>query len=197
VKLRAGAIALCVALAGCVKDQPIAPDESDPLIQKLKAEQERLQRPPPRQLPPPAEAQLAQAVVDAAPPKALTPVSTVAVHSHSANFALKAMEQSQQVKGARAAVSTPDAFLKVTLSVMALEPIELPVAQATVTSGDHSYNLARDAQKLGQGSALGVTVSPGDDVTLVLFFELPQDAVRKGLKLVMPVKDGAVELALQ
>jgi hypothetical protein len=196
VRGRTAAIAVAVLLAGCPKDEAKV-DESDPLIQKLKAEQERLKKEPPRALPPPAEAQLTKAVVEGAPPVALTPATTVAVHTHSTNIAVKALSTSQQVKGARATVSTSDTFLKVTLSAMATEAVEIPVSQATVVSGDHSYGIARDAQKLGQGSPLGVTVVPSDDQELVLFFELPPDAVKKGLKLVLPVKDGAVELALQ
>ncbi len=196
------AAALALALFGCPKDEP-GFDENDPLIKKLKAEQQRLEREGPPRAPPaprnrePEPDPLAEAAARGDAPTPLTVPAAPPVAAGGATLSVKAAETSHTVKGAKMALSSADLFVRVTLTATAARPETLDLASATLALGEERFGIARDAQKLGQGSPLLARLEPGVSQSLVLYFEAPPAAVKKGLKLILSSGGSAVELPLQ
>jgi len=190
---------LAATLTGCPKDEPKF-DDTDPLIKKLKAEQQRLGQGAPPGGPPQVAPQpnpLAAAAVDSEGPETREPVSTAAVHADNLSVSVATLEAMHNVRSPKLSISTADLFVKVSLSATASVPTTLDLAKAELVNGDDRFEVARDAQKLGQGSPLSAPLEPGITQTLVVYFEAPRGALKKGLKLILPSPQGAVELPLR
>lgn len=175
-------------LAGC-PDKKSSVDENDPLIRKLKAEQERLDKGGAPGGPPGANSlkEPAQPLADIAQQPPDVPVN-VAVKSApvtvgDVTLTPKRLETAQIVAGPKVKLSTADRFVKLVVSVSTTKDTSFDLAKATLVKGSETYELARDVQRVGQGSPLASTISAGVSQDLVLFFELPVAALGAGLEL--------------
>jgi hypothetical protein len=192
----AALLALATAVSGCTKDAP-APLE-DRTLARLKAEQERLARGgapggPPKQ----EEDPLARAASNPQPARALA-VRPSAGTLGVVEYALTAAEVSQTVRGAKVDLSTPERFLRVVLTAKASAPATVTMGEATLAHGESVSTIARDAQRVGPGSPLSpVQLTPGVAQELVLYFEVPADAVGGALKLVLTQGAARLELVVQ
>lgn len=198
---RLGASLVCgLLLLGCPK-QDDAPefDPNDPLIQKLKAEQARLAKAgPPR--PKPAEPQADPlAVIAASParPESLGIPSGVSADLGPVTLSLVEVLQSQRVGTDKVSLATTDRFLKVTLDAVSSENVTLELAGARLEREGQVVALARDAQRAARGSDLVQQLPRGEHRELVLYFEAPDEMIRKGLKIILSRGESRVELALQ
>lgn len=196
-------IALALAallLAGCPDKKPSV-DENDPLIKKLKAEQDRLERggqpggPPGLQLPkePQPLAEIAQQVPDV---PVNVPVKAEAVTVNEATFTPRRLESAQIVAGPKTKLSTTDRFLRLVLSVQTTKELTFDLSKAQLVRGTDAFELARDVQRVGQGSPLAPTVGPGVSQDLVLYFEVAPAAITPGLSLQLPVSDATATVPL-
>ncbi len=179
-----------LVLSACQKQPSI--DENDPLLHKLQAEQARLVQPPR-----PSEAEtLAKAATADEAPTVLAAPSTGQMHFGEVLFKVKRLERSHTVKGEKLSLTTAEAFLKLTLTGDATKPAVFDFSSTTLEFESNVYGIDAAAQRVGHGSPLTAQVGtePHD---YVLFFELPQSAVRAGLKLVLRSADAKSELALQ
>lgn len=190
------ALALGLLLCGCPK-QDEAPefDPNDRLLQKMKAEQERLAREPPRNREPPDP--LAEIVASPSRPENLGIPSGVAADLGPVSLSLVEVQQSQTVGGDRISLATTDKFLKVTLEATSKKELELDLSGATLMNGDRTVQLARDAQRAGKGAALVTSFGAGQRRTLILYFEAPDEMIGKGLKIILTTRESRVELPLQ
>ena len=165
-------------------------DERDPLIQKLKAERERLEKA--RQSTNP----LADAIEHEAPPEQLKPLSGASLNAQGASFTVRSLEATQAVRAPKMALHTAERFLKVTLSVISATALRLDLSTTKLSTATREFPLARDAQRLSEhASELSLDANSARDV--VLYFELPADALGPGLKLILPVGQSTLELPLR
>lgn len=187
---------LGLLLCGCPKkDEPPEFDPNDRLLQKMKAEQERLSKLPPR---PTAEPDpLAEIVAKPGKPENLGIPRGVAGELGVVSLALIEVQQSQTVGGDRVSLSTTERFLKVTLEATTKKELDLDLSGATLAFEDKSVKIARDAQRAAGGSELVTRLDRGGPHTLVLFFEAPDEMIRKGLKIILTTPESRVELPLQ
>ncbi|MCU0697758.1 MAG: hypothetical protein MUC96_14630 [Myxococcaceae bacterium] len=194
---RALVVALLV-LAGCPAKRAV--DESDPLIQKLKAEQERLAKggapggPPGSAGAPSPLAELAQQVPDT--PVAVS-VKEAPITVGAVTLTPRRMETAQSISGSKVKLTTTDRFVRLVVSASTTKDEALDLSKATLTQGSDVYALARDVQRVGQGSPLGASLGAGVSQDLVLYFEVPASAVGAGLSLVLPVSGGTLTAPLQ
>jgi hypothetical protein len=192
---RALALGLLV-LCGCPRERAV--DEGDPLIQKLKAEQERLARGGapggPRTDGTNPLAELAQQVPD-------TPVSVSVKETPASAGAVtvtpRRMETAQILSGGKVKLTTTERFVRLVVSVSTTKDEALDLSKATLAQGSDVYALARDVQRVGQGSPLGASIGAGVSQDLVLYFEVPPSALGAGLSLVLPVSGGTLTAPLQ
>lgn len=175
-------------LAGC-SEKKSSVDENDPLIRKLKAEQERLDKGGAPGGPPGANAikEPPQPLADIAQQPPDVPVN-VAVKSDAVTvgevtLTPKRLETAQIVAGPKVKLSTADRFVKLVVSVSTTKDTSFDLAKATLVKGSETFELARDVQRVGQGSPLASTISAGVSQDLVMFFELPVTALGAGLRL--------------
>ena len=166
-------------------------DENDPLVRKLKAEQNRL-----AQVPPGMREALAKAAVADEAPVALPLPATGPMHFKGVLISLKSLERSHTVKNQAISLSTIDTFLKLTLTAEATKEQTFDLSATTLIQGGSVYPIDATAQRVGEGSPLRPTIGPAPQ-TLVLFFEVPEHALIAGLKLVIRSPDTIAELALQ
>jgi hypothetical protein len=197
---RALVVAAVLGLCGCPEKKAI--DESDPLIRKLKAEQERLDKgglpggpPGANPVKNPAEplAELTQQPPDM--PVNVT-IKTASVSAGDVTITPKRLETAQIVAGPKVKLSTTDRFLRLVVSAATAKETSFDLAKATLRRGGDSFELARDVQRVGQGSPLASTISAGVAQDLVLYFEVPPASVGPGLTLVLPAASGGVEVPL-
>lgn len=176
-------------------------EKADRTLEKLAAERERLAQGgapagPPTRAPEPNP--LAEVVARNEPPRslALPPATPVAVGD--VTLSLTRAEVMQTLAAGRSTVSTAERFVKVELSASAPRPAPLSLRDATLAWADDSAPLAMDAQRLGHGSPLDLTVQPGEAQPVVLFFEVPPEALAPGARIVLPAGEKkTVELPLQ
>jgi hypothetical protein len=189
-------LALC--LSGCPKEERLDV-QNDRAIAQLRAEQERLARGgapvaqprPPQRTP---ESELAEAAAAPKPPRPLTILASQGSFGEL-TLALKSAEVSRNVQGAKTAVSTPDRFLRLVLSVRARGRDGLALGTATLSRQGETASVARDVQRVGQGSPLEpVALEAGSDQELVVYFEVPASMLAPGLKLVFTAADRTLEL---
>lgn len=178
--------ALVVAMACPSKDQPPPVDAADPFLKKLQAAPA-----PPRPLDQDA---LAQAAQGKTPPTTLTPPSDAGAQVGPVAARIIGLELSQHVQGRRMALSTADAFLRVTLD--ARGPGSVDAAAATLRRGASVFPVARDVMRL-VGSPVTVVALDGGTNELRLYFELPAAEVTAGLELALPAESGELQLRVQ
>lgn len=191
-----------VGLLAC-PDKARSVDEQDPLIQKLKAEKTRLDQggapggPPGARAPTEGSnplADLSQQVPDApvgvSVNEAPTTVGDVTVTP-------RRMETAQIIAGNKVKLSTTERFVRLVVSVATTKDETIDLARATLLKGSDVYALARDVQRVGQGSPLAAQVGAGVTQDLVLYFEIPPSALGAGLSLVLPVTGGTLTAPLQ
>ncbi|MHB8874943.1 MAG: hypothetical protein ACYC8T_14740 [Myxococcaceae bacterium] len=205
-------VALAGAFALCACPREPAPDD-ERLLQKLKAEQQRLAGgAPAAQAPAPpltgaddAKEKLAQLAAAGAVDEGARrlPPGNATVHVGSVAMKLASLSAGHSVSGGgKVSVTTPDLFLKVSLAAQNVgpAPAKLDLSFARVSSGGQDYPLARDAQRAAGTHELQREFPLSERADLVLYFELPKEALREGLKLVLPAAvggDADVEVPLQ
>ncbi len=177
------------------KDEPPEFDPNDRLLKKMKEEQERLAKAPPRpqQEPDP----LAEIVAKPSKPENLGIPSGVAADLGPISLVLVEVQQSQTVSGEKVSLSTTDRFLKVTLEATSKKGLDLDLSGATLANGEKTAKLARDAQRAARGTPLVTHLGEGVQNELVLFFEAPDEMIGKGLKIILTTPESRVELPLQ
>lgn len=177
------------------KDEPPRFDPNDRLLQKMKEEQERLRREPPRPAQEPDP--LAEILTKPSKPENLGIPSGVAGDLGDVSLTLLEVQQSQTVGSDKVSLATTERFLKVTLEAIAKKkPVDLDLSGATLVNGDQTAKLARDAQRAARGSQM-VTSIKTDPKELVLYFEAPDEMIGKGLKIILTTPESRVELPLQ
>lgn len=198
MRLPALAIGLLLMLSGCPKkDEAPEFDPNDRLLQKMKAEQERLAKAGPRKMKEPEPDPLAAIVAAPSKPETLGIPSGVAADLGPISLSLTEVEQSQTVGSDKVSLATTERFLKVTLEATSKKELELDLSGATLSMGERSVPLARDAQRAGKGSPLVTKFGAGQHQTLILYFEAPDEMIGKGLKIILTTHESRVELALQ
>jgi hypothetical protein len=193
--LRAALVLGVLLLCGCPKkDEPPEFDPNDRLLQKMRAEQERLAKMPPKQ---PEPDPLAEIVARPSKPEALGIPAGVSADLGPVSLTLVEVEQAQTVGGGKVSLSTTERFLKVTLDAVSTKDVDLDLSGALLTFEEQSVPIARDAQRAAKGSPLMTKLDAGGRSKLVLFFEAPDEMIRKGLKIILTTPESRVELALQ
>lgn len=196
------ALLLAVPLFVACPDKTPSVDADDPLIRKLKAEQERLDKgglpggpPGANPVKNPAEplAELAQQPPDM--PVNVT-IKSAPVGAGEVTVTPKRLETAQIVAGPKVKLSTTDRFLRLVVSVVTTKETVLDLAQAKLMRGGVAFDLARDVQRVGQGSPLASTIGAGVSQDLVLYFEVPPAEVAAGLTFKLPVPAGVLEVPL-
>jgi hypothetical protein len=97
-----------------------------------------------------------------------------------------ALAASQVVEGEKVSLATGDRFLRIQLLVKngGRQPAEADLTQAVlVGSGQRTWGIARDVQRLAGTKLLQSELAPGESRDFVLFFEVPQAALAGGLRL--------------
>lgn len=197
---RALVVAAVLGLCGCPEKKSI--DESDPLIKKLKAEQARLDQggmpggPPGATPPKPAADPLAELTQQPPDMPVNVTIKTSSVSAGDVTITPKRLETAQIVAGPKVKLSTTDRFLRLVVSAATTKETSFDLAKATLRRGGDSFELARDVQRVGQGSPLAPAIPAGVPQDLVLYFELPPAAVGPGLTLVLPATSVSVEVPL-
>ncbi len=187
-------------LLGCPDQGPKA---DDPLIQKLKAEQERLAKNGTPAVGPPTAPQpnpLAVAVEKNEAPKELPLPGEVSatVGKDGATVQLTGLTRSKTIKGEHMALTSDATFLAVKLTLTAgktATTFDLPNSVLQPAEGD-PVPIARDAQAV-TGQRLATTpVGDGTQKTLTLYFDVPEGALKPGLKLKIPASPEPVMMGL-
>lgn len=192
--------ALALSLCACPKEPEAGPALADDrTLQKLKAEQERLSKAgAPKVVTPKDEDPLNTAIAAPIKPEALGIPSGVAADLGPVALTLLEVQQSQTAGNGKVSLTTGERFLKVTLDAKTeKEVLELDLSKAKVINGDQEFSLARDVQLAAHGSPLLARVSPGGSEKLTLWFEVPPEVIRKGLKIILSHGESRVELTLQ
>lgn len=196
------ALVLVPLLLAACPEKKSSVDENDPLIQKLKAEQARLDKggapggPPgasPMKEPPQPLADIAQQPPDV--PVNVT-VKSAPVTVGEVTLTPKRLETAQIVAGPKVKLSTAERFVKLVVTISTTKDTSFDLAKATLVKGAETFELARDVQRVGQGSPLASTISAGVSQDLVLFFEVPPASLAEGLKLVLPAQAAPIEVTL-
>jgi hypothetical protein len=104
------------------------------------------------------------------------------------------METAQIIGGTKVKLSTTDRFVRLVVSVSTSKETTFDLAKATLEKGSDVYELARDVQRVGQGSPLATSIGPGVAQDLVLYFELPPAAISSGLTLKLPASGATIEV---
>lgn len=193
----AAALGLLASLSGCPKEQE---DDfaSDRTLQKLKAEQERLAKAgAPKTVTPADEDPLNAAIAKPIKPESLGIPNGVAADLGSIALSLLEVQQSQTAGTGKISLTTGERFLKITLEGTSAKEVELDLSQAKVINGDQEFGIARDVQLAAKGSPLITRFNPGKAQKLTLYFEVPPEVVRKGLKIILSHGESRVELTLQ
>jgi len=199
MKTRALIACAALLLAGCPKEES-APPMDDRLLEKLKAEQERLAQGgqpggPPRAAQ--ADDALARAVTnDAAPRELSLPAQASITHAGVTVSAVSARAM-QKVFAGKVALSTGDTFLELVLEVQA-EAAGTPVdfTAAKLALGPDSWEVAGDVQRSTKAGPLKIAAGSAP-TRVTVYFEPETRALSKGLTLVLPFGQDTVELPLQ
>lgn len=193
----AAALVLLASLSGCPKEKE---DDfaNDRTLQKLKAEQERLAKAgAPKVVTPVDEDPLNAAIARPIKPESLGIPNGVAADLDSIALTLLEVQQSQTAGTGKISLTTGERFLKVTLEGTSAKEVELDLSGAKLVNGDQEFGIARDVQLAAKGTPLITRFSPGKVQKLILYFEVPPEVVRKGLKIILSHGESRVELTLQ
>lgn len=172
---------------GCPKDEPKF-DENDRAIAQLKAEKDRLAHGGaapivPHPAPHTPENDLAEAAAQPKAPQRLKVLESQGAYGEL-TLTVKSAESSQNVKGTKTSLSTADRFVKVVLNAHAKARETIELGSVVLVREGEQAAVARDVQRVGQGSPLGeIGIDAGQDQELVLFFEAPASIVGPGLML--------------
>jgi hypothetical protein len=199
-KVRRAIGLVAVAVLSACPDRPLPyVDENDPLLKKLKTEQERLDQggapggpQPLRELPSPL-ADVAQRPPDMPIP---LPVNAEPQTIGEASVTPKRLETAQILGGSKVKLSTTERFVRLVISVTTSKMTTFDLAKATLRHGSDGYELARDVQRVGQGSPLSTSISPGVAQDVVLYFESPLSAIAPPLKLMLPTTSAMLEVQI-
>ncbi|WP_223636896.1 hypothetical protein [Corallococcus sp. EGB] len=203
-------------LGGCTKETSTpegGPEADARTLEKLRAEADRVKQggaPARRPVPPPEPeesklAGLAAGMGDHGPRKLRLPEHNDTVHVDTVAMKVTGLEASHSVKGGSSKVglglTTEDLFLRVELITQNVggmpAPLTLDGAKLTDAKGQ-TYPLARDAQAVAGTKPLPSTWAPEQRTEVVLFFEVPPDAVQDdGLALVVRGSGGDVRIPLR
>lgn len=195
-----GLVLVALPLAGCPSNTPAGDPGTDHTIAKLKQEQARLARegqPAPTPRGAPKADPLAEAVAAPSQPEDLTLPASAPTKLGDATVKLTGLRRSQAVAGAKVTLTTADAFVRVELSVLAGKGQTVSLNDATLHKGAQTFELATDAMRVGGGSPTRFELVPGEERSVVLYFELPREAVGPGLALTLPSAGPPVEVPLQ
>lgn len=124
------------------------------------------------------------------------PVRTDPSSSGVLTLTARRMETAQIIAGPKMKLSTADRFVRLVVSAQTTKETTLDLTKVTLSRGNETFELARDVQRVGQGSPLAPTIGPGISQDLVLYFEAPPSALVPGLNLVVPVEDFTATLPL-
>lgn len=192
-------IAASLSLAGC-PDKGAQPAGDDRLIAKLKAEKEREQKDGPT-VPPTAVAEpprdekvnpLAEFAAKGTQKKELPVPGKTLLQVGKVSLRLNAIEATHSV-GDKISVTTDDWFVKLSFNATGTEAVDL--TSAHLAQGDKVFGFARDAQAASRKPATVTATSDG--AVVWAYFEVPADALDKGLALVVPDGSGEARLELQ
>lgn len=190
---------ISLLFTACPKDEPQQPTFSpdDRLLQKLKAEQERLGNERKKKVEEAEQDPLTKVLTGDSKPDFLGIPKGVAGALGDVGFELVEVQRSQTVSGRKVSLSTPDRFLRVTLDATAEKKTTIDFTGAQLVNGDKTAGIARDVQRLGNGTPLSTEFHVHALTRVVLFFEAPDEMIGKGLKLVLATDTSRVELPLQ
>ena len=180
-------------LCGCPKKEPEF-DPNDRLLQKMQAEQDRLAKTRASVVEPDP---LAEIVTRPSKPENLGIPQGVAADLGPVSLSLIEVQQSQTVGSGKVSLSTTDRFLKVTLDATSKKQLDLDLSGTTLSIDEHTIRVARDAQRAAHGSELLAQFNEGEHRQLILYFEAPDEMIRKGLKIILTTAESRVELPLQ
>lgn len=192
---RAWALWVGLGLSACPREEPAA---SDHTIEKLKAEQRRLiEGGRPGRPPADATEALSRALAAPASPRAL-PVPPGQARAGPLTVEVRSALASQSVVGSQTSLSSAERFLKVVLVATSAERVALELSTATLQREEETAAVARDAQRVGQGSPLTtIAIEPGVRQELVLYFEVPPSMLAPGLKMILSPHGSRLELPLE
>lgn len=191
------ALVLGLLLCGCPKDEPSI-DENDPLIRKLKAEQERLnQQALRKQETQKALDPLARIATTTGKPEHLGIPSGVSADLGDVTLSLQDVQRMQNVGNGNVSVSTTDWFVRVALLARAKKATTLSLDGVQLENGEQRWKIAGDAQRLGHGATNPVELNASTSQKVIVYFELPDASIGKGLKIVLTAPGSRVELPLQ
>ncbi|MCA2978517.1 MAG: hypothetical protein INH41_02880 [Myxococcaceae bacterium] len=198
--MRAFVLGGVLAWCGCPERAAPVP-ESDPLVQKLKAEQARLDRGGAPGGPPSAPRAPANPLAELVQQGPDTPVAAPLREGQTTVGAVtvspRRLETARTLEGRRVKLTTAERFVRLVVSVSTTKDESLDLSRATLSSPRGAFPLARDAQRAGLGSPLGTDLGAGVAQELVLFFEVPPSALGPGLSLVLPTSGGTLTVPLQ
>jgi len=184
-----------LGLSACPREEPAG---SDHTIEKLKAEQRRLIEDGRSGRPPAGAAEaLSRALAEPASPRAL-PVPAGQARAGALTVEVRSAVASQSVVGTRTSLASAERFLKVVVVATSVEQVSLDLSTATLQRGEQTAAVARDAQRVGQGSPLTtIAVEPGVRQELVLYFEVSPSMLAPGLKMILSPHGSRLELPLE
>ncbi len=193
----AGPLLCAVVLLGC-PDKSDRPPGDERLLAKLKAEKDREAKdgptvPPTAVEPLPRDEQvnpLAEFAAKGTQKRQLALPASALLQAGKATLRLTALEAMHSV-GQGITVTTDDWFVMVTFSATSGEPTEIDLTTAHLERDGKQFPHARDAQAAGKRPAKATVHG---DTALTAWFEVPADALDKGLTFV--TADGA-KLELQ
>lgn len=163
--------------AACTRDQPPAlTEEQQHTLDKLRAEvdRENAERDPNAKL-----AKLATGTPTAAEGERPLPKSNPPLSTGPLKISLTGVHTAHQVSGGKLSVASEDWFLRVTLRVENTSKAAVPVNFSLVRllSGEKELPRARDAQRLAGTRELDRKLPAGFSDSVILFFEVPSDAL--------------------
>jgi hypothetical protein len=189
------AIAAALCLCACPKDDAPSPD--DRLLQKLKAEQERVAkggnpgRSPVQPEDPNAHLANLAASDDKLKDRPL-PSGNETVHVGTVALKLFGLKTGHAAASGKISLTTEDLFLRVELAAQNVGKanVTLDLDFAEVVAGERRFAVARDVQRAAGTRELRREFTPDDRVDVVLFFEVPREVFGQGLALSFPPSVG-------
>ncbi len=179
----------------CKREEPPPPDRT---LERLREEVDRAQRGQSTGRAPDApedpNARLAAlATAEGGPVDLPLPEDSQTVQLGPLALRVSRLQGMYSVKAGRVELTSPDGFLAVSLLAQnaGAEPVEVDFAHVSLRSAtadsdsaddEETFRLAMDAQRGGTWP-LQRTLTPGDRHEWVLYFEVPAQAVRRGLWL--------------
>ncbi len=192
-------LAVCLALCACPEDKPKTDDR---LIEKLKAEQDRIAKSgkPAPVAPQPGENPLLAAVQKDEAPRELplSSVTTASAGNEGARVSLMGLTRSTTLKGDKISLTSDAVFLAVKLSIIAgpiATTLDLPGATVQQDKGE-PIAVARDAQAVMGQRLAPVKFSGETQQQVVLYFDVPEAALKSGSGLKLKIPAGAEPVML-